>query len=124
DAVQRAQVAIGIAVGLAVLFLVVGRLLVLRGPARRAQSPLLVAAGLTVLATLAWLAWATATGESAATLQTIVRVVALLVPLGVVVGIVWSRLRRADASDFVVELQTGGAISLSERLARVLGDPT
>ena len=44
DAVDRAQEILGIAVALAVLILVVRRLRVLRGPARRAQAPLLVAA--------------------------------------------------------------------------------
>jgi len=46
DAVDRAQGILGIAVALAVLFLLTGRLRVLRGPARRAQAPLLVAAAL------------------------------------------------------------------------------
>ena len=43
DAVDRAQGILGIAVALTVLFLLVGRLLVLRGPAQRAQAPLLAA---------------------------------------------------------------------------------
>jgi signal transduction histidine kinase len=124
DAVGRAQGILGIAVALAVLFLLVGRLLVLRGPAQRAQAPLLVAAGLTVPAAVLWLASVSATGESAPALETIGRAVSLLVPLGVVIGIVWSRLRRPEASDLVVELRTEGATSLRERLARVLGDPT
>ncbi len=124
DAVDRAQGILGIAVALAVLFLLVGRLLVLRGPAQRAQAPLLVAAGLTVPATLLWLFWVSVTGESAPTLETISRAVSLLVPLGVVAGIVWSRLGRPGASDLVVELRTEGATSLRERLARALGDPT
>jgi signal transduction histidine kinase len=124
DAVDRAQGILGIAVALAVLFLLVARLRALRGPAQRAQAPLLVAAGLTVLATLLWLVWVSATGDGAPTLEAIVRAVSLLIPLGVVVGISWSRLRRPGASDLVVELRTEGATSLRERLARVLGDPT
>jgi signal transduction histidine kinase len=124
DAVDRAQGILGIAIGLTVLFLLVGRLRVLRGPARRAQAPLLGAAGLTVLAIVPCLVWVSATGENAPTLQTIGRAVSLLVPLGVVAGIVWSRLRRSEASKLVVELQTGEATSLRERLARALGDPT
>jgi signal transduction histidine kinase len=124
DAVDRAQGILGIAVALAVLFLLVGRLRLLRGPAQRVQAPLLVAAGLTVPATVLWLVWVSATGEGAPTLETIGRAVSLLVPLGVVAGIGWSRLRRREASDLVVELRTGGAASLRERLARVLGDPT
>jgi signal transduction histidine kinase len=124
DAVDRGQEILGIAVTLAMLFLVAGRLRALRGPAQRAQAPLLVAASLTVSVTLLWLVWVSATGESAPTLETISRAIALLVPLGVVAGIVWSRLRRPGASDLVVELRTEGASSLRERLARVLGDPT
>ena len=124
DVVERVQGILGAAVALAVLFLLVGRLLVLRGPARRAQAPLLVAAGLTLPAAVLWLVWVSATGGSAPVLQTIVRAVTLLVPLGVVAGIAWSRLRRPEASDLVVELRTEGATSLRERLARVLGDPT
>ena len=108
DAVDRAQGILGIAVALAVLFLLVGRLLVLRGPAQRAQAPLLAAACLTVPATLLWLVWVSATDESAPTLETIDRALSLLVPLGVVAGIVWSRLRRREASDLVVELRTEG----------------
>ena len=125
DAVDRAQEALGIAVALAVLILLVGRLLLLRGrPALRAQAPLLAGAALTAAAALLWLAWVSSTGTDAPTLETIGRGVSLLVPLGVVVGIVWSRLPRREASDLVVELRTGGAASLRERLARVLGDPT
>src|SRR5947208_14317195 len=92
DAVDRAQAIAGIVLALAALLLVVRRLLVLRGPARRAQAPLLAAAGLTVPTTALWLAWVSSTGKSAPTLETIVRAVALLVPLGVVAGIVSSRL--------------------------------
>jgi signal transduction histidine kinase len=124
DAVDRAQGILGIAVALTVLFLVVRRLLGLRGPAQRAQAPLLAAAVLTVPVTVVWLAWVTAIGEDAPTLETIGRAVALLIPLGVVTGVLWSRLRRREASELVVELQTEGATSLRERLARALGDPT
>ena len=124
DGVARAQGILGIAVALAVLVLVVRRLLLLQGPARRAQGPLLAGAGLTVPAAVLWLVWVTTTGESAPTLETIGRGIALLVPLGVVAGIGWSRLSRREASDLVVELRTEGAASLRERLARVLGDPT
>jgi signal transduction histidine kinase len=124
EAAGRAQGILGIAVALAVAFLITRRLLALRGPARRAQAPLLAAAGLTVPAAVLWLAWVSVTARSAATLETIGRAVSLLVPLGVVGGIVWSRLRRREASDLVVELRTEGATSLRERLARALGDPT
>jgi signal transduction histidine kinase len=125
DAVDRMQGVLGIAVALAVLFLSVSRLLALRGrPAQRAQAPLLAGAALTVPTTLLWLGWVSSTGTDAPTLETIGRGVSLLVPFGVVAGIVWPRLRRREASDLVVELRTDGAASLRERLARVLGDPT
>jgi signal transduction histidine kinase len=124
DAVDRAQGVLGIAVALGVLWLVVRRLRVLRGPAQRAQAPLLVAAALTVPPLALSLAWMTATGERSATIETIDRCVALLIPLGLVAGLSWSRLRRSEASDLVVELRTEGATSLRERLANVLGDPT
>ena len=124
DAVDRGQGILGVAVALAVLLLVGRRLLILRGPARRTQGPLLAAAALTVPAAVLWLVWVSASAESASSLETIGRGVALLVPLGVVAGIVWSRLRRREASDLVVELRTEGATSLRERLARALGDPT
>ena len=124
DALDRAQGVLGLAIGLGLLGLVVARLRVLAGPARRAQAPLLVAAAGTVCLTAVWLTWVTATGTSATTLETGVRAVALLLPLGVIAGVLSSRLRRPAASDLVVELRTAGATSLRERLARALGDPT
>jgi signal transduction histidine kinase len=124
DAVDRAQAILGIAVALAVLFLVVRRVLVLRGPGRRAQAPLLAAAALTAPAAVLWLGWTSATAAGASTVETIAPAVALLVPLGVVAGVVRSRLHRPEASELVVELRTEGATSMRERLARALGDPT
>ncbi len=123
-AADRAQGILGVAIALAVALLVVRRLLLLQGAARRAQGPLLVAAALTVPTAALWLVWVIATGEGAPTLETIDRGVALLVPLGLVAGVTWSRLRRSEASQLVVELQTEGAASLGERLARALDDPT
>jgi signal transduction histidine kinase len=124
DAVDRAQEILGIAAALAVAFLITRRFLALGGPVRRAQAPLLVAAGLIAPAAALWLAWASATGESAPTIETIGRAVSLLVPLGIIGGIIWSGLPRREASQLVVELRTEGATGLRERLARVLGDPT
>jgi signal transduction histidine kinase len=124
DAVDRVQGTLGVAVALGVLWLLVRRLRGLRGPPRRAQAPLLAAAALAVPPLVLSLAWMTATGEGSATIDTIDRGVALLVPLGLVAGLSWSRLRRSEASDLVVELRTDGAMSLRERLAKVLGDPT
>jgi signal transduction histidine kinase len=46
------------------------------------------------------------------------------VPVGIVTGILWSRLRRPQASELVVKLRSEVATTLRERLARALGDPT
>jgi signal transduction histidine kinase len=124
DAVDRVQGVVGIAVAIGVFVVVVLRLRTLRGPARRGQAPLLAAAALTAPVAALWLTWVTVTGERAQALETSCRAVAVLIPLGVVAGIVSSRLRRPAASDLVVELRSGGATSLRERLARALGDPT
>jgi signal transduction histidine kinase len=123
-AVDRTQEVAGIAVAVVALVLVVQRMLVLRGPARRAQEPLLVAATVTILTGVVWLGRVVATDADAPTLETIVRSVAVSIPLGVVAGIAWSRLRRPEASRLVVELQTGEAASIRDRLERALGDPT
>ena len=122
--VARAQGVLGIAIALAVLYFASRRLLALRGTGRRAQGPLLAAAALTVPTTIVWLIWVTATGADAPTLETIGRAASLLIPVGVIGGIVWSRLHRPQASDIVVELRTEGSRSMRELLARALGDPT
>ncbi len=122
--VDRAQEISGVAVALVVLFLVVQRLRALRGPARRAQAPLLMAAAVSVPTGVVWLGWAIANDAGTSTLGTIDRAVAVSLPLGVVAGIVWSRLRRPEASELVVELRTEAAAGMRERLARALGDPT
>src|SRR5207248_2165205 len=122
--VDRAQEIAGIVIALVVLFLVLQRLRALRGPARRAQGPFLVAAAGAVSTSVVWLGWVIATDAGTSRLDTIDRAVAVLLPLGVVAGIVWSRLRRRGASELVVELRTEGAASMRERLARALGDPT
>ncbi len=124
DAVDRVQAILGMGIALVLLVLLVRRLLVLRGPAQRAQAPLLAAAAFSVLAALPWLVWMVATRDDTPAVDTAGRAVSLLVPFSVVAGIVWSRLRRPEASDLVVELRTPGASSLRERLARALGDPT
>ena len=121
--IDRAREFAGVGLALAVLLLVGQRARVLRGPAARAQGPLLLAAAITALAGLVWLVWVIATSARGTTLETIVRAVAVTMPLGIVGGIVWSRLRRSEASELVVELQTETA-SMRERLARALGDPT
>ena len=106
------------------LFLVLQRLGPLRGAARRSQGPLLAAAAATILAGLVWLGWVIATDASIPKLETIGRAVAVSLPVGVVAGILWSRLRRPEASELVVELQTQTEATMRDRLARALGDPT
>jgi signal transduction histidine kinase len=123
-AIDRAQATAGIGVALAVLFLVLQRVHALGRPARRAQAPLLLAAAITALAGLAWLAWVIATDARMPRLETIARAIAMTIPVGIVVGIGWSRLRRPQASELVVELRSETEHTMRERLARALGDPT
>jgi signal transduction histidine kinase len=123
-AVGRAQEITAIAVALLILVLVVRRLRVLGGPARRAQGPLLVSAAATCSTAVCCLGWAIGTDSGNSAFGTIFRAVAISVPLGVIAGIVWSRLRRPELSELVVELPAGAATGMRERLARALGDPT
>jgi signal transduction histidine kinase len=122
--VDRAQELPAVGLALVVFFLVVQRAGVLRGPARRAQGPLLLAAAITALVGLVWLGWVIATDARVSTLETIARAVAVIIPAGIVAGIARSRLRRPGASDLVVELRTEAATTMRERLARALGDPS
>jgi signal transduction histidine kinase len=122
--IDDVQAILGIAVAALVLLLVIGRLRVLRGPGRRAQAPLLVAAALSAPTAAVLLVWASMAGAPAMTLETTARAVALLLPLGVAAGVVRSRLNRPQASELVVELRTEGPTSMRDRLARALGDPT
>jgi signal transduction histidine kinase len=115
DAAELIQALLALAVAMAVFVLVAQRLRVLRGPGRRAQAALLVAAASAAPAVVLLLALGS---------DTPARFVALLVPLGVVAGVVRSRWQRPAASELVVELRTEGATSMRERLARALGDPT
>jgi signal transduction histidine kinase len=123
-AVDRARALAGVCLALVVLFLALRRVHDVRGPARRAQGPLLVAAATTATAVIVWLGWVIATGARASMLESIVRAVAVTLPLGIVGGIMWSRLRRSEASNLVVELRTEAPASMRERLAQALGDPT
>jgi signal transduction histidine kinase len=122
--VGRAQEIGGIAVGLTVLVLVSLRLAALQAPARRAQGPLLVGAMTSAATGVACLSWLLADGSGATTLDTIARAAALTLPLGVVAGMLWSRLGRPKASELVVELGTDTEADTRARLARALGDPT
>jgi signal transduction histidine kinase len=123
-AIDRAQEISGVGVALVVLFLVIQRMHALGRPARRAQAPLLLAATVTALSGLVWLGWVIATDARVPTLETIARALTVTIPVGVVVGIGSSRLRRPQASELVVELRSEAAATMRERLARALGDPT
>jgi signal transduction histidine kinase len=125
DTIGRIRAALGFAVLLATLGLVVWRLASLRGASRRAQAPLLIGAALAFPLTMVWLARQALTGENPSTaLSAISTALIGLIPLGFVAAIGWSRLRRTQASDLVVELRTTGEATLRDRLARALGDPT
>ena len=124
NTVDRTQEVAGIAVALIVLFLLIRRFSVLHGPARRAHGPVLVAAIITFSNGMVWLAWVTTSDAERTSLETICRAVAVALPLGVIAGVVWSRLRRPELSELVVELPTNATASMRERLARTLGDPT
>jgi signal transduction histidine kinase len=124
DGIDRGQAIAGVAVALGVLVLVVQRVHGLGRPARRAQAPLLLAAAITALVGLVWLCWVIVTDARVQTLETIARGAAMTIPVGIVVGIGWSRLHRPQTSELVVELRSEAAATMRERLARALGDPT
>ena len=125
DTIGRIRAALGFAVLLATVGLVVWRLASLRGASRRAQAPLLIGAALAFPLTMVWLAHQALTGESPSTALSAVSTALIgLIPLGFVAAIGWARLRRTQASDLVVELRTAGERTLRDRLARALGDPT
>ena len=124
DWVDSAQEISVVVLALAALVLVVRRLRILRSPARRAQGPPLVVAAVTLPMGIVWLSWVIATDGGTATLDTVGRAVAVAIPLGVVTGVVWSRLRRPATPELVVQLRTEPAASLRARLARALDDPT
>jgi signal transduction histidine kinase len=123
-AIDRTQELAAAALGLVVLALVLQRLTVLRGVARRSRGPLVVATAVSVLVGLAWLSWVIATDGSMPTLETIGRATSVSVPAAVIAVILWSRLRRPQAAELVVELRTQTPATMRERLARALGDPT
>jgi signal transduction histidine kinase len=122
--VDRAQEISGCVLALLVLFLVLRRLRALRRAAHHSQGPLLAAAAVIVLVGLVWLGSVIASDVSASTLETIGRALAVSLPIAVVAAILWSRLRRPEASELVVELRAQGTATMRDRLARALGDPT
>jgi signal transduction histidine kinase len=123
-AIERTQQVAALALAFVVLILVLERVRVVRGPARRAQLPLLAAASAAAVAGIVWLGSLLASGGRTSALETAARWVAVALPLGVVAGIVRSGLRRREASALVVELRAETAGGLKERLARALGDPS
>ena len=123
-AIDRAQEFAGVAVALVVLVLLLRRLRELRGAARRSQGPPLAAAAVALTVGVVWLGLVIASDGSRPRVETIARAIVVLLPIGVVVGILWSRLRRPEASELVVELQAQTPATMGERLAGALGDPT
>jgi signal transduction histidine kinase len=122
-AVQRVQEIAALALAAAVLVLTIQRLLALQDLRRRAHAPLLLAAAASAATAVGLLSWLLAADTSSSALNTIARVVAISLPIGVVWGIAWSRLHRPLASELVVDLSTEAA-DMRMRLARTLGDPT
>ena len=109
DTIGRIRAALGFAVLLTTVALVVWRLASLRGAGRRAQAPLLIGAALAFPLTMVWLARQALTGETPSTALSAVSTALIgLIPLGFVAAIGWSRLRRTQASDLVVEVRTAG----------------
>ena len=122
DAIERAQSVLGAAVAILVVAVVLQRLRVLGRPARLVQAPFFAGAAVTALTVLVAVVVPSGGWPGAASRHTVVALSALLVPLGLIAGVLRSRLRRPEVSDLVVELRTGGATTLQERLARALGD--
>ena len=124
EAIDRAQAVLAAAVALLVVGLVLRRLHDLGRRARLVQGPVFVAAAICALMLLAGLA-AYAGGRFGATgLHMVAAIGSVLVGVGVMAGLLGSRLRRPGASELVVELQTGGVASLRDRLAAALDDET
>jgi signal transduction histidine kinase len=123
--VGRMRAGLGLAVLLATIGLVAWRLASVRGVSRRMQAPLLIGAALAFPMTMVWLARLALTGEGPSTALSAVSTALIgLVPIGFVASIGWSRLRSPHAGDLVVELRTAGELTLRDRLARALGDPS
>jgi signal transduction histidine kinase len=116
-AIEHTQKAAAVIVALAVSALLVDRMRQASEPARRAQLPLHVVAVIVAAAGIV-----TVSGVSA--LETVARWLAVALPLVIAAEIARAGLRRRDASQLVVELRTDADISMQERLARALGDPS
>ena len=125
EVIGRFTSALGAAITLGVVLLVVTRLVRLSGAARRLALPLLVGALLATPVIFVRLVASTLNDvELYDRLAVFDQFMTILIPLGFGVGLLWSQLRRSGASSLVVELREGGAETLRDRLARALGDPT
>jgi signal transduction histidine kinase len=125
NAIGRGRAAMGFVVLLSAMVLVVSRLATSHGVARRAQAPLLLGSAFAFPLTAVWLARQALIGDQPSpAVATVSRALMGLVPLGFVAAIGWSRLRRTQATDLVVELRTAGPLTLRDRLSRALGDST
>src|SRR4029079_17445645 len=123
-AIDRGQELAGGAIALLVLFLVLRRLQALGGAGLRSQGPFFVAAASTILVGLIGLEAVIASDSSRPAVETLGRAVCISLPIALVGGVLWSRLRRAGGNGLLVELPAEAAITLRERLARALDDPT
>lgn len=125
DQLNEISSAIGIVVTVAFVAVVAGRLVRLRGAARRIALPLLIGALLATPIILIRLV-SVIQGDFAAyeRLDLADRLVTLFIPIGFGLGLLWARLQHSGASSLVVELREGGPETLRDRLARALGDPT
>jgi signal transduction histidine kinase len=125
DDVYRAGASLGVAITAVLALLIVARLHHLRGAARRNALPFLIGALIATVVSLVRLS-ASLLGHVRLydRLDNVERLATVLIPLGFIGGLLWSRLRRSGASNLVVELRTGGVETLRDRLARALGDPS
>jgi signal transduction histidine kinase len=120
--IDRAQGVLGAAIAILVAIVVLRRLRDLGPPVRLVQGPVLFAAAMWALTTAASVAAVAAGKLGSNSMHLVLTAGGLLVPAGVIAGMLWSRLRRPEASELVVELRTGGATNLRDRLARALND--
>ena len=125
NTVYRVGASLGVAITVALAVLIIARLLQLRGAARRIALPLLAGALIATSVSMIRLS-ASMLGHSQLydRLGNADRLTAILIPVGFVSGLLWTRLRRSGASSLVVELRAGGVETLRDRLARALGDPS
>jgi signal transduction histidine kinase len=125
DTVYRVGASLGAAITVALTVIIIARLLQLRGTARRIALPLLTGALIATGVSMIRLS-ASMLGHSRLydRLDNADRLTAILIPVGFVSGLIWTRLRRSGASNLVVELRAGGVETLRDRLARALGDPS